>query len=93
MKRIGLEDVLTHPWMKRYLPQLESDEVQDDISERALAYLVTLGHSRLEILHALVNEETTALTAAYHLLAERDGKISLCADDLAIQSGSVRLKV
>ena len=68
---MGLDSVLTHPWMKRYLPQLESDEGKDDISERALTYLSTLGHARLDVLNALVNEDTTNLTAAYHLLAKK----------------------
>ena len=74
-KRIGLADILPHPWIKRYQPQLESDEGHDDISERALAYLVTLGHARLDVLQALVNEETTNLTTAYHLLAKKDAAV------------------
>ena len=71
-KRIGLADILLHPWIKRYQPQLESDEGHDDISERALAHLSALGHTRLEVLKALVVEDTTNLTTAYHLLAKED---------------------
>ena len=68
VKRITLDKVLFHPWIKRYLPTTLPFGKMDEIDENALTYLTNIGYARADVLVALANEEASERTATYHLL-------------------------
>jgi 5'-AMP-activated protein kinase catalytic alpha subunit len=69
VKRMTLDNVLEHPWMKNYCPKNALEEVALDLDYNALATLTSSGFDKKQILKSLMDEEVTEATASYHLLA------------------------
>lgn len=72
VKRMTLDKVLAHPWMKSYCPKNAADEVPMDLDNQALLTLTSSGFDKKQILRSLMDEEVSEVTAAYHLLALRN---------------------
>ena len=66
---MGLDSVLTHPWMKSYCPKNSADEPQTELDNKAMSILIGAGFDKKQILRSLMDEDASELTAAYHLIA------------------------